>query len=192
MTRLPATEENLDIIAPDQDDLDYQAVRSRIETTNTDRRVKYAGLKTHQELAATYLAAGATPELAASKAGVSTRQIRKYQTDSDFRARVSELRETLTDRVRGAILNRFDELTAPGKIERLEVMDLARIYDRVAGTSTHNRNGGPVVNTGEGQERYDAFLQKIVVNVNSGKSTDFPTFEVSDIRLSEGDSPIDG
>jgi hypothetical protein len=127
--------------------------------------------------------------MAGAKAGVSDRQIRKYMTDSDFRSRVLELREKLTNQVHGAILNRFSELVADNNIKNLEVMDLVRIFDRVVGTSQGGRT--PVVNTGEGQEKYDSFLQQITVVVNSGQGPDFPEFEPGDLRLSEGSSQVD-
>ena len=187
--KLQVVDSNLDIIAPDADDLDFATLKADYADR---KRVKYAALRAHQEIAATMIACGATYEMAGAQAGVSDRQIRKYMTDSDFRARVAELREKLTSQVHGAILNRFAELVSAGNIRNLEVMDLTRIFDRVVGTSQGGGRGGPVVNTGEGQERYDNFLQQITVVVNSGQSPDFPEFETTDVRLSEGSSPLDG
>ena len=72
-------------------------------------------------------------------------------SDSDFRARVQELREKLMAQVQGAILNRFSELTGPEAIKKLEIIDLGRIWDRVTMGSKPGV-GSPVIGNGEGRE----------------------------------------
>lgn len=184
---LVAVEHNIDLVAPEEDDLDYEVLKAKFKK----KRTQYASLRAHQEIAANLIAAGATYELAAQRAGVSERQIRKYMTDSDFRARVVELREVLTTTIQGRILNRFAELVDDTHIKNLEVMDLARIFDRVSGASLGGGRGGPSIPTGNGgTEKYDNIIAQILVVNPGSEGADFPSFESSDAGLSGGDSPI--
>jgi hypothetical protein len=142
------------------------------------KRQKYAMMRQHKEAAAVVLAAGGSYEMAANQAGVSERQVRKYVSDSDFRARVDELRELLMGRVKGRIQKEFERRTDPERIKHLEIMDLARIYDRTTGSETGAASG-------EGEHNYDRILQQIIITNSGPESSDFPEYGDEDFSVSE-------
>lgn len=176
--KVDVVEQNLRVLAPGEDDLDVQEQKKEF---GERRRQKYAMMRSHMEVAATVVAAGGSYEMAANQAGVSERQVRKYMSDSDFRARVEELRELLMGRVRGRIQEEFARRTEPGKIERLEIMDLARIYDRTGAGTEGNASS-------EGAMNYDRILQQIFITNSGPESSGFPEYGDEELSIPDKSS----
>jgi hypothetical protein len=152
------------------------------------QRVKYSAMQTHQEMAATALAAGATYKIAAAKAGISVRQVKKYYTQADFRARIEELRQTTFSKIRGRILKELEKRTDPEHIRNIELLDLLRVHDRVFGAPGGNKSGVNIqgdVNVGTTQ--YDTIIAALLAPESRGEEPDFPIFEPTDLS-----SPSDG
>ena len=170
--KMEPVQQNLRVLAPNENDLDHAEKKKEFHER---KRVKYASMRSHMEIAATVIAAGGSYKMAATQAGVSARQVRKYVSDSDFRARVEELRELLMGRVRGRIQEEFLRRTEPGKIEGLEIMDLSRIYDRT-GTDADARDR-------EGANNYDRILQQIFITNSGGQGVDFPEYGDENLQV---------
>lgn len=176
--KLPVVEENLAVLAPNPGDLDHEVLK---KDYSDRQRLKYASLRSHMEIAATVIAAGGSYAIAAEKAGVNPRQVRKYMTDSEFRDRVRELRELLMGQVRGRIIEEFGRRTEPEKIQRLEIMDLARIFDRTSGDSVSPES----IET----RKYDTIIQQVFIANAAPESSDFPEYEYEDVSVPDESTP---
>lgn len=153
------------------------------------KREKYASMKAHQELAAVVLAAGGTFKMAAAKAGISVRQAKKYYTDPDFRARIEEMRQIMFSKVRGRVIKELEKRTEPGKIDRIELLDLLRVFDRVAGPIGGKAGVNIAGDVNVTNTQYDTIIASLLAPQSAGESPDFPSFELDSIRLPSGDSP---
>src|SRR5689334_5154499 len=76
-------------------------------------RLPYAPMRAHMEMAAMVLASGGTFRLAATHAGISVRQVKKYYSTAEFRQRILELRETMMGKIRGRIVRDLVRRTDP-------------------------------------------------------------------------------
>lgn len=154
------------------------------------QRIKYSAMLAHQEMAAIALASGGTFKIAAAKAGISVRQVKKYYTQADFRARIEELRQTTFSKIRGRVLQEMSRRTDPEKIKNIELLDLLRIHDRVYG-APGGKGGGGVNVEGDlnvGGTHYDRIVAALLTPEPGEESPDFPIFEPEGIPASS-DSP---
>lgn len=150
-------------------------------------RQKYAAMAAHKERAATALATGSTQRMAAKYAGVSPRQIKKYMADPDFRSRIVELRENLAGKIQGKILREFDRRMTGTEIRNMEIMDLARVFDRVtAGGKGMAITVQGDVNVGN---RYEAILAELFAPDSGSEGENFPVYEDGEFSVSGEDSP---
>lgn len=156
------------------------------EDFGSRKRLPYAGMRAHQELAAQALAVGGNTTMAATYAGISRRQLRKYLTDPDFRARVEELRTLLLSKVRGKIIKEIDRRTSPELIKKMELLDLLRVGDRVG-----LGRGAVEAETPSGTPSYDSLLTQIFVTHSERESTDFQVYEPEKLPLPGSDSQFD-
>lgn len=180
--RQEATERGLRLLNPrGKDEEDF------IQEYKNKPRMKYAAMRAHMEMAAQVLAVGGTQKMAANYAGVSPRQIKKYYADPDFRMRIEELREVLAGKIKGKILREFNRRVTGTEIRSMEIMDLARILDRVTtGGKGMAINVQGDVHVGN---RYEAILAQLF-DPNAGEeSADFQVYEPGSFSLPSGDSP---
>lgn len=153
------------------------------------QRVKYASMLAHEEMAATVLASGGTFRLAAAKAGISVRQVKKYYTTADFRARIEELRQTTFSKIRGRVLKEMEARTSPEKIKNIELLDLLRVHDRVYGPPGGGRSGVNVQgDLNVGGTHYDQLVQALLAPESGTEEPDFQIYEPEGLPAS-GDSP---
>lgn len=183
--RMEPTNRGLRVVNPRGED--FEEIKDKIERTP---RLRYAGMRAHQELAAQALSVGATQKMAAKYAGVAPRQIKKYLTDPDFRARIEELRTLLGSRIKGRLLRELNRRTNNINMPNIELLDLLRIWDRVAGPQggkgMHLQVEGDVNVT-----NYDGILAALFAPNSGPDSGDIPTYEPGSIRLPSGDPPVD-
>lgn len=176
------TEQGLRLLNPKGEEED-----ETIQRFAANPRQKYAAMAAHKERAAQALAVGATQKMAAHYAGVSPRQIKKYYTDPQFRARIDELREILASKIKGKILREFNRRLTGNEIRNMEVMDLTRIFDRVTtGGKGMAINVQGDMNVGD---RYEAILAQLFAPDGGTESQDFPVYEPGSFSVSSGDSP---
>lgn len=182
--KLPMVQQGLKIIDP------HSTTEEEFVDKYQQQRKPYAPMRAHKELAAQVLAVGGTYKMAAARAGVSVRQVRKYVSEADFRQRVEELRTTMLSRVRGRIMTELSRRTTPEKIQELEILDLLRVWDRVVGP----RGSGNTMNIGEVNvhNSYDNILAAIVSPDTGEESRDFPRFESSGPAIPGTSSPVEG
>lgn len=180
--RLPVVNSGLKVLNPTGKDVDdYQ------DDFLTRKRRPYSRMQAHMEMAATAFAAGATVSMAAKYAGISRRQVRKYITDADFRYRVEELRALMMSKVRGKIIREIDRRTAPELIQKMEVLDLLRIGDRVG-----LGRGQVEAEAVDGEKsNYDHLLQQIFVINGESESADFPVYGPESLPIPGSDSSVD-
>lgn len=182
--RLEATNRGLAILNPRGRDLDDYK-----EEIVKKPRMRYAAMRAHMEMAAQALAVGATQKLAAQYAGVSARQIKKYYTDPDFRARIEEHRATTTGRIRGKIIRELDRRTGSVQIKNMELLDMLRIMDRLT------TGGKGMAITVEGDvnvnNKYENILAALFAPDSGPNGGDFPEYGASDILVPGTNSPID-
>jgi hypothetical protein len=181
--RLPVVEERMKIMGLAKHAVDEE------ERLIKQRRVPYARMRAHMEVAAIVLAAGGTRKMAAAKAGVTLRQIQKYLGNPDFRARVAELQELTVKKILGKVVKEIDRRTDPKVIKKMELMDLLRVGDRVG---LGRGNGNTVVNDNSQTTSYEATFNALIFPDSEKEGADFPEFEPTDLALSGGDSPVDG
>lgn len=174
---LPVVAEGLKIIDPKRETFEERSERFK------EQRKKYSSMQAHMELAATVLAAGGTFKQAAAKAGVSNRQVRKYYTDPDFRARIEELRQTIFSKIRGRLYKELERRTKPGSIERIELLDLLRIFDRVAGPVGGKAGVNIAGDVNVTQSNHDTIIAALLAPVIEGESADFPHYEPADFHV---------
>lgn len=170
--------------------------RQKIQDKVLQKRVRYAAMQTHMEIAAIVLAAGGTAKQAGDKAGISRRQVRKYMESADFRDRIIELQETLGNRIRGRIMKEIGRRTAPEFIEKMELLDLLRVGDRFG---LGRGNGSVIVNDNREIHNYEATFNALFhgedaqqLSDSGQEGVDFPEFEPTSLALSGGDSPVEG
>lgn len=165
---------------------------------NVKKRIRYARMHAHKELAAIVLATGGTRKQASRKSGVSLRQIQKYWESSDFRDRVAELQELLGNRVRGKVIKEINRRTDPALIKKMELLDLLRVGDRFG----LGRGKDSAINVNTEIHNYESTFNEVFLNSGSDneeldsdgeeEGEDFPAFEPTSLALSGGDSPVDG
>lgn len=182
LNRVPMVREGLRVLDPKSTTFD------EMEDRFEKRRIPYAPMHAHMEMAALALASGATFKLAAAKAGVSIRQIKKYYSQRDFRQRVTELREVMLGKVRGRLIREFERRTTREALNNTELLDFLRMWDRaygpLGGKGAVNIQGDINVNN-----NYDTLIAALLADDGSEASSDFPIIESTSVRLSGGDSP---
>lgn len=185
--RLEATNRGLRLLNPTGKDAD----KIEEELVAKAPRMRYAAMAAHKELAAQALAVGSTQKLAAQYAGVSPRQIKKYMTDPDFRARILEFRAMTTSKIQGKIMRELDRRTAPKSIRSMELLDLLRIMDRLspAGGKGMNINVEGDMNVGN---KYDNILASLFAADSGTHGGDFPSYGAGDVLVPGTSSPLDG
>ena len=181
--KLQVVREGLELLDPRNETYAERTARLR------GKRLPYASMRAHQELAALVLASGGTFRLAAAKAGVSVRQVKKYYTDTEFRHRIEELRQTLFGKIRGRVLKELEVRTRNGTITKIDLLDLLRIFDRVYGAPNKGGAGAAInvqgdVNVGD---NYDTIIQALLAPLAGEESADFPIYEHQSPQLSSGD-----
>jgi len=180
--RQPLVRENLALV-PDSRET-FEERQARLE----GKRIKYSGMIAHQEMAAMVLAAGGSFKMAATRAGISMRQVRKYYTEADFRARIEELRTIMFSKVRGRVIKELEKRTEPGKIDNIELLDLLRVFDRVAGP-LGGKAGIQISGDVNVSNNYDNIINALLAPQPREESADFPIYEVEGTALPSGDSP---
>jgi hypothetical protein len=183
MKRAKTATEAMEILDPKRET--FEERQERLE----NKRIPYAGMVAHKEMAAMVLAAGGGYRLAAAKAGVSVRQVKKYYTTADFRARIDELRKSTFSKILGRVLKELEVRTDPKKIGQIELLDLLRVWDRVAGAPGKGGAGG--MNIGEinvTNNNYDALVAALVAAKRGGEGSDFQEYRPEDLLL-PGESP---
>lgn len=180
---LPAVLEGVKLIDPKNESFADRQARL------TGQRKKYAAMKAHQEMAAVILAAGGSFKMAAAKAGVSSRQVKKYYTEVDFRTRIEELRALMFSKVRGRVIKEMESRTEPGKIEKIELLDLLRVFDRVAGPVGGKAGINIAGDVNVTNQNYDTIIASLLAPESAEESTDFPSFELDSLRLPGESSP---
>jgi hypothetical protein len=180
--RIEATNRGLRVLNTGGADADEYAGKMRA------RRLPYASMRAHQEMAAQALASGATIKMAAKYAGVSPRQVKKYFTDVDFRERIEELRSTMLSRLKGRIVRELGRRTSGKEIQKLELLDILRIGDRVGlarGSAADEKAGnGPSNNT------YEAIFNTVILSHSGAQGGDFPVYEPNDTSVPGEDTPF--
>lgn len=150
-------------------------------------RTRYASLPVKKEIAAATLAAGGTVRQAAAAIGATRAAVRRYLQEEAFRERVGELQAQTSTVVTGRILQEFEKRTSKSEIEKLEVLDLTRILDRVQSQTPHAKDEKRQTEEAHDGDEYHWTLQQII-NVDAGaEGEDFPAFTAEDLRLSGGD-----
>lgn len=164
--------------------------KSHAELTEeiAETRPKYAPMLAHREMAAQVLATGGSYRLAANHAGISVRQVKKYLTSPDFRARVEELRTLMMSKVRGRLMKEMVRRTTPSMLKQTELMDFLRIFDRVYGNAS--KNGGINIAGDINVNNYDTFLQALLAPDGSAQGEDFQSFTIDGTAVSVEDSPF--
>jgi hypothetical protein len=173
-----------------QEGLRILKIKDEVELvdSNIKKRLRYAAMHAHRELAAAVLAVGGTRKMASRKAGVSVRQIQKYWEDPDFRERIQELQELLGNRVRGKVMKEINRRTAPAMIKKMELLDLLRVGDRFG----LGRGKASAISTEVNIHNYESIFNSVFLADPEQESEDFPAFEPTSLALSGGDSPVDG
>jgi hypothetical protein len=143
------------------------------------------------ELSAQVLAVGGTFKMAAARAGISTRQVKKYWMQDQFRSRVEELRMTLLSRLRGRIVRELERRTGDDAIKEMELLDLLRVWDRVGG-GVKGPGGISIGEMNLTQTNYDHILAAIITPNAGSEGGDFPIFEPGDLLLPGVSSPVEG
>jgi len=180
--RQPLVRENLALV-PDSRET-FEERQARLE----GKRIKYSGMHAHQEMAALVLAAGGSFKMAATRAGISMRQVRKYYTEADFRARIEELRTVMFSKVRGRVIKELEKRTEPGKIDNIELLDLLRVFDRVAGP-LGGKAGIQISGDVNVSNNYDNIIQALLTPQPEPEGPDFPIYTVEGVTIPSGDSP---
>jgi hypothetical protein len=140
-------------------------------------------------MAAVILASGGTFKMAATKAGVSVRQVKKYYTEVEFRARIEEMRQVMFSKVRGRVVKELVNRTDPGKIEKIELLDLLRVFDRVAGPVGGKAGVNIAGDVNVTNTNYDTIIASLLAPESGEESSDFPRFELDSLRLPGQGSP---
>jgi hypothetical protein len=179
---LPAVREGLRVIDPKRETFEERSDRFRAQ------RLKYAPMRAHMEMAAMALAAGGSFRLAATHAGVSVRQVKKYYTDAEFRSRIEELRNTMFSRIRGRVIKEMEKRTEPGKIEQIELLDLLRVFDRVAGPIGGKAGVNIAGDVNVGTTQYDTIIAAVLAQNSPTEEPDFPIFELNSSSSPSEDS----
>jgi hypothetical protein len=178
-----AAREAMEILDPKRETFDERQERLG------RNRVPYAGMVAHQEMAAMVLAAGGSYKLAAAKAGVSVRQVKKYYTSADFRARIDELRKFSFSKILGRVLKELERRTDPDKIGNIDLLDLLRVWDRVAGTPGKGAGGLNIGEINVTNNNYDSILAALLSPDTGTKGRNFPIYRPEELLVSGKDSP---
>lgn len=180
LKRVKEISEGMEILDPKRET--FEERQERLER----KRVPYAGMVAHQEMAALVMASGGSYRLAAAKAGVSIRQVKKYYSTADFRARIDELRKTRFSKILGRVLKELDNRTKPDVIDKIELLDLLRVWDRVAGAPGKGGAGG--MSIGEinvTNNNYDSVIAALISAKRGGEGGDFPEYRPEELQLSD-------
>jgi len=179
---LPAVREGLRVLDPKGETFEERSERFRAQ------RLPYAPMRAHMEMAAMALAAGGSFRLAASNAGVSVRQVKKYYTDAEFRRRIEELRNTMFSKIRGRVIKEMSSRTEPGKIEKIELLDLLRVFDRVAGPIGGKAGVNIAGDINVSSTQYDTIIAAVLAKNSDSEEPDFPVFELNGTAVPVEDS----
>lgn len=182
--RLPVVRQGLEIIDP------KNTTEQELIDRFAAKRTPYAPMRAHMELSAQVLAVGGTFKMAAARAGTSTRQVKKYWMQEQFRNRVEELRMTLLSRLRGRIVRELERRTGDESIKEMELLDLLRVWDRVGG-GVKGPGGITVGEMNLTQNNYDHILAAIITPDRGAQGSDFPSFEPGDLLLPGTSSPVE-
>lgn len=174
----------------------FAQIRREVESAEEEtpdvpgrHRTKFHSLRPHKEMAATMLAAGGSTQQAADVANISTRQVKKYYQDADFRERVVELRQIVLSEVQGTIIEELRKRVSPEKIAKMDVMDLLRIYDRTTGGKDKGLDAQVTV------VKYDAIFEQISQQITRADADaeveDFQEYGPEDLLVPGGDSQGD-
>lgn len=180
---LPVVQEGLKILDPKRESFEERSNRVRAS------RLKYAPMRAHMEMAAMVLASGGSFKLAAAKAGISLRQVKKYYTDPEFRSRIEELRATVFSKIRGRLYKELDRRTAPGTIEQIELLDLLRVFDRVVGPVGGKAGVNIAGDLNVTQQNADTIIAALLAPQPAEESADFQIYEPASFSVSGEDSP---
>lgn len=180
---LPVVQEGLKVLDPKRETFEERSERFRAQ------RTKYAPMHAHMEMAAIALAAGGSFKIASAKAGVSVRQVKKYYSDADFRSRIEELRQQMFSKVRGRVIKELEKRTEPDKIEKIELLDLLRVFDRVAGPIGGKAGVNVAGDINVTNTNYDTIVAALLAPERAGEGADFPIFDADSLRLPGQDSP---
>lgn len=180
---LPVVQEGMKILDPKLESFEERSARLR------DARVKYAPMQAHMEMAAIVLAAGGTFRLAAARAGISVRQVKKYYTDPDFRSRIEELRNTVFSKIKGRLLKELERRTKPGSIEQIELLDLLRVFDRVMGPVGGKAGVNIAGDVNVTQQNADTIIAALLAPESGSEEPNFPIYEPGKFSLSDQDPP---
>jgi hypothetical protein len=183
--RAPLVNEALKFLPPKEVRETFEERQARLE----GKRIKYAGMKAHQEMAAQVLAAGGTFKQAAHRAGVSVRQVKKYYTEADFRTRIEEMRQVMFSKIRGRVIREMENRTKPGEIENIELLDLLRIFDRMYGPIGGKSGVQIAGDLNVTSNNYDTLVAALLAPQSGAEGGDFPIFEPENLRLPSGSSP---
>jgi len=186
----PALRKRAESMRPAMEILDpkretFEERQARLE----GKRVPYAGMVAHKEMAAMVLASGGSYKLAAAKAGVSIRQVKKYYTTADFRARIDELRKTTFSKIIGRVLRELEKRTDPEKIGKIDLLDLLRVWDRVAGSPGKGPGGMNIGEINVTNNNYDAVVQALLSAKRGGEDSDFQEYGPEDLLTSGEGAP---
>ena len=160
--------------------------RSRLKSVRNGE-TQYASLATFMEMAATILASGGSFRQAGRAVGRTSTTVRHWMEIPRFRERVGELQAIAGQQISGRILAEFEKRTRPDQLEKLEVLDLTRIYDRVVDRTPAALDRKAEADGEDEFTKYEHLTQQIILVNSGGKGTDFPVYTPEDLRLSSGD-----
>lgn len=180
LNRLPAVREGLRILDPKNETFEERSARFEAQ------RLPYAPMKAHMEMSAMVLAAGGSFRLAAEKAGISVRQVKKYYTTASYRQRIEEMRQTMFSKIRGRVIKEMEKRTEPGKIEQIELLDLLRVFDRVAGPIGGKAGVNIAGDVNVSTAKYDTLIQALLAPQSSSEEPSFQFLELDGNSLPGG------
>jgi hypothetical protein len=163
----------------------------------TGQRPAFAALTPQREMAATMLACGATNEEAARYAGVTGVTVGKWGTEEVFRKRIEELQSVVMRSISGSVLTELQRRTQGKHLRKMEINDLLRIFDRVAGSRAPGAAArAAAVTVNVGVSTYENVLQRVIAaDAQSGgtddgeaESGDFPVYGAGLVPLPGGGS----
>lgn len=178
--RLPVVERGLSVLDPRR-----KSEEEFVESFEL-KRTKYAAMQAHREMSAQVLAVGGTFKMAALRAGVSVRQVKKYYEDADYRQRIEELRTVMLSKVRGRVMTELSRRTEPAKIRQIELLDLLRVFDRVNGAV--GQRAGITVGGDINVNQYDTIIAALLSSEPRAEGVDFPIIEVESTALPSADT----
>ena len=149
---------------------------------------RYVSLSVRMEIAAAVLAAGGSFRQAGRACGRSAAAVQGWNEQSRFRERVQELQAIVSQQISGRILREFERRTREDQLDKLEVLDLTRIFDRVV-DRTPAALERKAAEAGEDEDAKYINITNQILNIDtSGQGADFPIYSDEDLQLPGGDS----